>query len=206
MSAGVAEPAAGPRAAVFLDRDGVLNELVPDPDGAGSESPLRVSDVRLMLGAAAAVVALRAAGYALICVTNQPAAAKEKASLAELEAIQCRVRELLAAAGARLDAWRMCVHHPEGTAEGLSGPCDCRKPAPGMLLDAANQLELELSESWMIGDTDADVAAGRAAGCRTVLVENPASAHKRAGHTSGDLRARDVGDAAAQLLALRCSC
>jgi D-glycero-D-manno-heptose 1,7-bisphosphate phosphatase len=194
------------RPAVFLDRDGVLNELVPDPDSGQPESPLSVSDVRLTETAASATAALAAAGYALVCVTNQPAAAKGKVSVAELEAIQLRVGELLCAEGVRLDAWRMCVHHPEGTMAELSGPCDCRKPAPGMLLDAASELEIGLSRSWMIGDTDADVEAGRAAGCRTVLIENPMSAHKRSSGTARDLLAADIGDAAAQLLALRGSC
>ena len=83
---------------------------------------------------------------------------------------------------------------------GLSGPCDCRKPAPGMLLDAAGALELDLSRSWMLGDTDTDVEAGEAAGCRTVLIEYPGSAHKRSGQASPDLGAADLGEAVAQLL------
>jgi D-glycero-D-manno-heptose 1,7-bisphosphate phosphatase len=187
--------------AVFLDRDGVLNQLVPDPDSGVGESPLRVADVRLIPGAAAAMSLLRAAGYCVVCVTNQPAAAKGKTSVSELEAIQRRVVELLAAEGAHLDTWRMCLHHPEGVVLELSGGCDCRKPAPGMLLDAARELDLDLSCSWLLGDTDADMQAGRAAGCRTGLIEHPASAHKRAGATF-DLLASDLGDATAQLLAV----
>lgn len=190
------------RPAVFLDRDGVLNELVVDGESGRGESPLTVSAVRLVSGAAAATVALRAAGYALVCVTNQPAAAKGQASVSTLEAIQRRVGELLAAEGAHLDAWRMCLHHPAGVVGELSGPCDCRKPNPGMLLDAARELELDLSASWMIGDTDADVAAGVASGCKTVLIENPASVHKRAGAPAGDLLAPDIADAVSRLLAL----
>ncbi len=188
------------RRGVLLDRDGVLNELVPDRDGGEGESPLRVAEVRLVAGAAAAVRRLREEGYALACVTNQPAAAKAKASVAELQAIQRRVRDLLAAEGAQLDVWRMCLHHPDGVVPELSGPCDCRKPAPGMLLDAAAELGLDLSRSWMIGDTDADVLAGSAAGCRTVLIEHPASAHKRSPAASPDLQAADLADAVAQLL------
>jgi len=192
--------------AVFLDRDGVLNELVPDPDSGVGESPLRVADVRLIAGAAAAMSLLRDDGYCLVCVTNQPGAAKAKTSVSELEAIQRRVVELLAAEGASLDAWRMCLHHPDGVVPALSGGCDCRKPAPGMLLDAARELGLDLSRSWLFGDTDADMQAGRAAGCRVGLIEQPASAHKRAGAASFDLLARDLGDAARQLLALLGAC
>lgn len=194
------------RPAVFLDRDGVLNELVVDPRDGRGESPLRVSDVRLTAGAASAAKALRGAGFVLVCVTNQPGAAKGQAPVATLLAIQRRVAELLARQGAQLDAWRMCMHHPDGVVAELSGRCACRKPAPGMLLDAARELGLDLTRSWIIGDTDADVAAGKAAGCRTALVENPASAHKRPRGEDWDVRAGDVQDAVAQLLALRGSC
>ena len=187
--------------AIFLDRDGVLNELVVDPNSGRGESPLRVADVRLIAGVPAATSSLRAAGYTLVCVTNQPAAAKAKASVSQLEAIQLRVGELLAAEGAQLDAWRMCLHHPAGVVPELSGPCDCRKPAPGMLLDAARELGLDLSRSWLFGDTDADMLAGRAAGCRTALIENPASVHKRSGGAKYDLLAKDLAGGVAQLLA-----
>ncbi|MGA2320228.1 MAG: HAD-IIIA family hydrolase [Solirubrobacteraceae bacterium] len=190
------------RPAIFLDRDGVLNELVPDSDSGQAESPLRVADVRLIPGAAAAASSLRAAGYTLVCVTNQPAAAKAKTSVSELEAIQRRVGELLAAEGAHLDAWRMCLHHPAGVVPELSGPCACRKPAPGMLLDAASELGLDLSRSWLFGDTDADMLAGRAAGCRTALIEHTASAHKRLSAEKYDLLAKNLADGVAQLLAL----
>ena len=187
--------------AAFLDRDGVLNELVPDPVSGAPESPLQVEDVRLLPGAAAAARAAGAsAGIALVCVSNQPAAAKGKVSVEQLHAVHERVLELLAREGVRLDASRLCLHHPEGVVPELSGPCACRKPAPGMLLDAAAALGLDLGASWMVGDTDADVAAGRAAGCRTVLIEYPGSAHKRAGRASPDCVAVDLADGVAQLL------
>ncbi len=189
------------RAAVFLDRDGVLNELVRDPASGHYESPLIASDVRLISGAADAVGALRAAGFVLVCVTNQPAAAKGKASLDELLAVQRRVGELLAAQGFELDAWQVCLHHPDGIVPELAHACDCRKPAPGMLLDAARTLELDLAASWMVGDTDADMQAGRAAECRTILISHPGSAHKRSGGAVSDLVAVDLRDAVAQLLA-----
>jgi histidinol-phosphate phosphatase family protein len=187
--------------AAFLDRDGVINEGVPDPDTGMLESPLRVEDVSLLPGAVAALRALAGAGYALVCVTNQPAAAKDKISLAELCAIHERVLELLEREDIRLDASRLCPHHPDGVVEELSGPCSCRKPAPGMLLDAARALQLDMSRSRMFGDTDADVIAGAAAGCRTTLVEYPGSAHKRADSATPTVYARDLADGVAQLLA-----
>jgi D-glycero-D-manno-heptose 1,7-bisphosphate phosphatase len=189
----------GARAA-FVDRDGVLNELVPDPVSGLPESPLRVEDVKLLPGAGAALAELGAAGYTLVGVSNQPAAAKGKVPLDELLAVQARVVELLAAEGVRFKAFKICLHHPEGTVAELSGPCECRKPAPGMLLAAAAELALDLPSSWMIGDTDGDVEAGRNARARTVLVEYPGSVHKRSGASHPDLRMADLPAAVAAIV------
>lgn len=183
-------------AAVFIDRDGVINELVPDPVSGRPESPLKVEDVRLIPGAAAAVRGLSEAGWRLVGVSNQPSAAKGLIALSELHAIQARVVELLAAEGARFDDFRLCLHHPEGVVPELTGECDCRKPAPGMLLAAAGALGLDLPGSWMVGDTDGDVLAGRAAGCRTILVRQPGSAHKRTAQLYPDAVVSDLRAAA----------
>jgi D-glycero-D-manno-heptose 1,7-bisphosphate phosphatase len=188
------------RPAAFLDRDGVLNEAVPDPVSGALESPLAVEDVRLLPGAAMACRDLAQAGYALACVSNQPAAAKGKTTLERLQAVHERVVELLEEEGVELEVSLLCPHHPEGVVPELSGPCDCRKPAPGMLLEAAGVLAIDLGASWMLGDTDADIEAGRAAGCRTVLIGHPGSAHKRTGRASPDLLAVDLADGVAQLL------
>ncbi len=196
----VRRTAAPYRRAAFLDRDGVLNEGTPDPDSGLLESPLKVEDVRLLPGVAAALGDLARAGYALVCVSNQPAAAKGKATVVQLRAVHDRVVELLALEGICLDASRLCPHHPGGIVAELSGACVCRKPAPGMLLDAASPLELDLGASWMLGDTDADMRAGSAAGCRTALIEYPGSGHKRSSATSSDLRAADLPSAVARLL------
>jgi D-glycero-D-manno-heptose 1,7-bisphosphate phosphatase len=184
---------------VFLDRDGVLDELVRDPVSGRPESPLRVVGGRLAEGDAAAAARLARAGFRLACVSNQPAAAKGTASVAQVLAVHARVTELLARAGVRLDASRLCLHHPEGVAPGLSGPCACRKPAPGMLLDVAAELGVDVRACWMVGDTDADVGAGRAAGCRTALIEYPGSLHKRSGSADPDLVAASLHDAVARL-------
>ena len=188
------------RPAAFLDRDGTLNEFVLDPVSGLPESPLRVADVRLIEGAAAAARELAQAGFALVCVSNQPAAAKGKVSLERLLAVHERVLELLREEGVQLDAFRLCLHHPQGVVPELSGPCGCRKPAPGMLLDAAEELGLDLASSWMLGDTDSDVVAGHAAGCRTVLIEHPGSAHKRVAEESPSVVASSLADGVAQLL------
>ncbi|MBS1881968.1 MAG: HAD-IIIA family hydrolase [Actinobacteria bacterium] len=181
----------GARAA-FLDRDGVLNEGVPDPETGLLESPLHPDEVRLLPGVGEALARLADAGFVLVGVSNQPAVAKGKVSLEELIATQERVLELLAAEGVNFATFKLCLHHPEGIVPELSGSCECRKPAPGMLLEAAAELALDLGSSWMIGDTDGDVGAGRNAGTKTVLVEYPGSAHKRGRAEDPDLRAADL--------------
>jgi D-glycero-D-manno-heptose 1,7-bisphosphate phosphatase len=186
--------------AAFLDRDGVLNELVPDPVTGDPESPLRVADVRLIAGAATAARELARAGFLLVCVSNQPAAAKGVVTVPQLLAIHEHVLDLLDREGARIEVSRLCMHHPRATVPEHSGPCDCRKPEPGMLLDAASELGLDLSASWMLGDSDTDVTAGQRAGCHTALIENRESAHKRAGEVRPGLRGRDLADAVAQVL------
>jgi D-glycero-D-manno-heptose 1,7-bisphosphate phosphatase len=138
-------------------------------------------------------------GFLLVGVSNQPAAAKGTVSVAQLQAVQARVDELLAAEGVRFDAFRICLHHPDGVVPDLSGDCDCRKPAPGMLLDAAGELGIDLASSWMIGDTDSDILAGTAAGCHTVLVEYGGSVHKRAGNARPDAVVPNLNAASASL-------
>jgi D-glycero-D-manno-heptose 1,7-bisphosphate phosphatase len=165
--------------AVYVDRDGVLNDLVRDPRTGRPESPLRVSDVRLLPNAGRQLARLQRAGWKIACVTNQPAAAKAIVTEARLEAVHDRVVSLLGADGGTIDVFRMCRHHPEGVVSHLRGSCDCRKPAPGMLLSIAEELSLDLAGSWLVGDTDTDVEAAHAAGVRPLLLANPKSAHKR---------------------------
>jgi D-glycero-D-manno-heptose 1,7-bisphosphate phosphatase len=188
------------RPAVFLDRDGVLNELAYDTRSGMPESPLEVSDVHLIEGAAAAARSLAQAGWVLICISNQPAAAKGIVPVARLLAVHRRVTDLLADEGVALAASRLCLHHPHGLHPQLSGPCTCRKQAPGMLLDAAGALGCDLRVSWMVGDTDADIAAGQAAGCQTLLIEHEGSVHKRLQGCHPDLKAPDLAHGAARLL------
>jgi D-glycero-D-manno-heptose 1,7-bisphosphate phosphatase len=189
------------RAAAFLDRDGVLNELVPDPVSGVPESPLSVAEVRLIPGAAAAAVRLAQLGFMLVCVSNQPAAAKGTASVEQLLAVHNQVVKLLRAQGVKLAASHLCMHHEHGVVPGLSGPCDCRKPAPGMLLNGARALAIDLDVSWMVGDTDADIAAGKAAGCMTLLIRHPGSVHKRLQAVAPDLIADNLSDGVARLAA-----
>ena len=189
----------GARAA-FIDRDGTVNELTPDPETGRPESPLSADGVVLIPGAAAALRKLAEAGWLLVGGSNQPAAAKGTASREQLAEVQARVLELLELQGARFDDFRICHHHPHGVVPELTGECECRKPAPGMLLAAARELGIYLPRSWMIGDTDSDVLAGRAAGCRTALIAHHPSSHKRGGPEPADAVVPDLGAAVATLL------
>lgn len=188
------------RPAVFVDRDGVINELARDPVSGLLESPLSVDQVRLLPGAVEALARIADAGYALVGASNQPAAAKGKVSLEQLRAVQARVLELLAQAGVEFAAFKVCWHHPEAVVDGLGGRCDCRKPAPGMLLEAIEELGIDPAASWMIGDSDADVLAARAAGVRSILLEHGPSAHRRAGGAVADAGAPDIAAAAAMVV------
>jgi D-glycero-D-manno-heptose 1,7-bisphosphate phosphatase len=186
--------------AVFVDRDGTIDELVPDPQTRRPESPLAVEDVALIPGAARALRRLAEAGWMLVGVSNQPAAAKGTVTREQLEAVQASVLGLLAAEGVRFDAFRVCLHHPGGVVPELTADCECRKPAPGMLQSAARGLGIDLRRSWMIGDTDSDVLAGRAAGCGTILLTHGPSRHKRTGAARPDLIAPNLEAAVSLLL------
>ncbi len=181
------------RAAVFLDRDGVLNEVVVDATSGLPESPYRAEDVHLTAGAAEALCVFAALGLATAVVSNQPAAAKGTHTRAELAAVHAEVVRQLAAAGGQIGVWCYCLHHPLGIDLELAQACDCRKPAPGLIFEAAAALGIgDLASSWVIGDSDVDIAAGRAAGCRTILVEHAPTAHRRQGGHEPDHRVDDV--------------
>jgi D-glycero-D-manno-heptose 1,7-bisphosphate phosphatase len=146
----------GLRPAVFLDRDGTLVEDVGYPRDPEA--------VRLLDGAPEALAALRRAGYALVVVSNQSGIGRGLVSREEADAVHDRFVLELRGRGVELDDVRYCPHAPEDG-------CTCRKPAAGLLLDSARELGLDLSRSFMVGDKRADVEAGRAAGCRTVLFD-----------------------------------
>jgi D-glycero-D-manno-heptose 1,7-bisphosphate phosphatase len=147
----------GGRPAVFLDRDGTLireADYLADPEG-----------VELVPGVPDALRRLRAGGLALVVVTNQSGIARGLYTERDYERVAARLDEILAAAGAPVDATYHCPHHPDFT-----GPCDCRKPDLGMHRGAAALLGLDLARSWYVGDKPADVLPARAAGGRGILV------------------------------------
>lgn len=152
------------KAAIFIDKDGTLVDDVPfnvDPER-----------IRLADGAGAALHRLQSFGFALVVVTNQSGIARGLFDEAAMHVVSDRLATLLAAHGVTLDAFVHCPHWPHGRVARFAYACDCRKPQPGMLLHAAQRMELRLDASWMIGDILDDVEAGRRAGCRTILIDN----------------------------------
>ena len=174
--------------AVFLDRDGTINKYV---------GFLRnIDDFELLPGVAEAVKLINASGYLAIVATNQPVIARGEVTVPELQLIHNKMETLLGAEGAYLDAIYYCPHHPHrgypGEVEALKIDCDCRKPKPGMLLKAAEDFNISLEDSWMIGDGENDVKAGKAAGCKTVLIGT--------GEFGQDSTAENLLDAVNQIL------
>ncbi|MDP6778057.1 MAG: D-glycero-beta-D-manno-heptose 1,7-bisphosphate 7-phosphatase [Candidatus Latescibacteria bacterium] len=155
-------PAGTPRPAVFLDRDGTINEEV--------DYLTRVEDMRLLPGAAEAIARLREAGFTVVVVTNQSAVARGMMAEAQLVEIHEEMRRQLAAGDAEVDAICYCPHHPDHGEPPYRQDCSCRKPKPGLLHRAAEELGIDLSRSVMIGDKTIDLETGWNAGCRSILV------------------------------------
>ena len=156
--------------AVFLDRDGVINELVYYQERGIIDSPFTVEHFRLLPGVGKAIKKLREMGYKIVLVSNQPGIAKGHMSEETLDKIRQKMKEELAKDEAFLDGEYYCFHHPEAKVKRLKANCECRKPKPGLLLQAAQDMDIDLSQSWMIGDGLTDVKAGKGAGCRTILL------------------------------------
>jgi D-glycero-D-manno-heptose 1,7-bisphosphate phosphatase len=142
--------------AVFLDRDGVLNANI-ERDGR-PVAPWRLEDFKVLPGVAEAVSEFRRAGFLIVVVTNQPDIANGRTPLATLAAMHDELRRHV-----EVDDIRVCPHVD-------ADACACRKPRPGMLVDAAADHSIALDRSWLVGDRWRDIAAGHAAGCRSILV------------------------------------
>lgn len=174
------------RPAIIFDRDGTLNEEV---GYAGRPDQFHVYPY-----AVEAVRRVNAAGWAAVVVTNQAGVAKGLYDEAAVAALHRLLAEHLAAGGARLDGIYYCPHHPKGTVPGYGMVCECRKPAPGMLRQAAADLALDLPASWVIGDRRLDVGLAQAVGARAVLVRTGYGEQELAGepiepppqHIAGD--------------------
>jgi D,D-heptose 1,7-bisphosphate phosphatase len=158
------------RRAVFLDRDGVMNSYVYNPEFGTVDSPSNPEEFSLLPGIADAVIEFNHLDLLTIVVSNQPGVAKGKFCMELLEQMTEKMVEALVASGARLDEVCYCLHHPEASVPKYRGNCECRKPKPGLLLRAADKWRINLSESYIVGDGITDVQAGIAAGVKTVFV------------------------------------
>ena len=158
------------RRAVFLDRDGVINAYVYNPEFGTVDSPARPDDFTLLPGAAEAIAKLKRAGLLTIVVSNQPGVAKGRFTPELLHTITGKMKRLVELAGGSVDAVYCCPHHPDGTANGYGRDCECRKPNPGLLARAAREHGLNLAASWVVGDRYADLEMAHTAGGRGILV------------------------------------
>jgi D-glycero-D-manno-heptose 1,7-bisphosphate phosphatase len=158
------------RKAVFLDRDGVLNELVYRPGQGSWDSPYTLDELRFLPGIGEAVRELGRAGFLTIVASNQPGVAKGSCDMGFLAELNVRLTRAAAVAGGSLDAIRYCLHHPQAVRREWKQACACRKPRPGLMLQAAQDFDIDLSASFLIGDRAVDVEAGLAAGCTPIFV------------------------------------
>jgi D-glycero-D-manno-heptose 1,7-bisphosphate phosphatase len=157
----------------LLDRDGTLVDFHRDEELGAVVSAFHPAQLRLLPGVIEGLCALQEAGFVLAVATNQPGAAKGQVTRAAIEATNQALVDLLGREGIRIARVATCLHHPEGGPGGdatLVRACDCRKPAPGLLLDLCRDLDLDPARSWMIGDSTADVGAARRAGTQSGLV------------------------------------
>lgn len=154
--------------AIFLDRDGTINKYIGFLKN--------INEFELLPNVAKAIQKINSSGYLAIVTTNQPVIARGDVTSEVLKNIHDKMETLLGYEGVYLDAIYYCPHHPDKGFEGeiveLKFDCDCRKPKPGMLLKAANDFNIDLNQSWMIGDSKCDILAGRNAGCHTALICN----------------------------------
>lgn len=155
--------------AVFLDRDGVLNELVYYKDGHVG-SPITAKQLVVYPRAAESIKRIHEAGYKALVVSNQPGVGRKQFSYAELLRMNNKIKRALAKGGESLDGEYYCLHHPRALIKKYRGDCNCKKPKPGLLLRAAKEYNLDLRKSFFVGDAISDVQAGKVAGCKTILI------------------------------------
>jgi len=167
--------------AIFLDRDGVLNALIYRPEEDLWDSPYSLQEFRILFGVATAVRRIKELGFLAVVVSNQPGVAKGKFPVQALESLDNQLSLELAKQDTYLDGIYYCFHHPEGIIQQYQGICDCRKPKPGLLIQAAQEHQIDLDSSYLIGDRLVDIEAGLTAGCKSILVKQPPGSPDPAG-------------------------
>jgi D-glycero-D-manno-heptose 1,7-bisphosphate phosphatase len=156
--------------AVFLDRDGVINKIVYHPDMGILDTPFTPAQFELLPNVGKSIRLLNRLGLLTILVSNQPGIAKGQLNWKTFQAIEKKMFKLLNKEKAKLDGIYYCFHHPEAKVKEYRKKCNCRKPKPGLLLQAASDFHLDLKHSYLIGDGITDIQAGKSAGCITFLL------------------------------------
>jgi len=182
------------KSAVFLDRDGVINELVLNLDTGEFEPPRSPRDLVIAPYVIDSLCTLQDARFDLILVSNQPDYAKGKMTLEEIWAVHAKLDSILKGEGIRFRNYYYCYHHPDGIVSEYSFICECRKPRPYFLIKASYDYGIDLASSWMIGDRDSDIECGKAAGTRTILIKNSWSTRYR-GHSFPDFVSTNLKEA-----------
>ncbi len=177
--------------AVFIDRDGTINRE--------KKYLYLVDEFEFIPGAPEAIRLLNEAGFLVVVVTNQSGVARGYYTEEDVHLLHRHIASQLEMSGARVDCWQICPHHPSGRGS-YALPCRCRKPLPGMLLEAARRFDVDLASSIMIGDKLVDMEAGRLAGCRTILVRTGYGADEEADLTAGSEVCDDLLEAVRLLL------
>lgn len=182
--------------AVFLDRDGVINPNVFNSLTGQWESPHRENDFQLFPWTIGALQDLQKNQFKLFLISNQPSYAKGKASLVEIKTIQEKFHSFLIENKVSFTEYFYCYHHPEGIIPELSLRCSCRKPGIAFIKEAEKEYSLDLQLSWIVGDRDSDIACGKKARLKTILVLNPEeSLIKKQGESVPDFKAADLREA-----------
>jgi D-glycero-D-manno-heptose 1,7-bisphosphate phosphatase len=158
--------------AVFLDRDGTLNRMVYYPDFGLVDSPANPGEFELLPGVGEAVCAINQMGLLAVVISNQPGVAKGKFTIQLLEDITKKMHQELAKKDGILDAVYYCLHHPDARVDQYRVACNCRKPQPGLLIKAAQELDIDLRQSYMIGDGITDILVGQVVGVTTLFIGN----------------------------------
>lgn len=172
--------------AVFLDKDGTIK-----PDTSRN---INSNSAMLNEGVIEGLQLLQSNGYLLVVVTDRLGASKGKVSPDQVDEVSKALSTICSKIGIYLDGFYTCIHHPEGN-------CECRKPNPGLLLQAASEMDIDLSCSWMIGDILNDVEAGKKAGCKTILIDDGEETEWKINeHRNPEYKARDLAEAARFIL------
>ena len=187
--------------AVFLDRDGIINELVYFPEQGIVDTPINPSQVKLIFGVDKLINVAKEIGFLVIVISNQPAIGLKKINGKDFRSIDKTIKHLLLKKALKIDGSYYCLHHPFAKLPKYKKICDCRKPKIGLFKKASSNFNINLSKSWMIGDGVDDIKAGEKAGCKTILLANINSSEnlrileKQLGKTKSDFIVKNLIEA-----------